>query len=78
MKALSCPKCGGPVYVLETRYLKTTTAIRRSRKCDMCGYKYTTYELSAEKYEKYIESIRKLDKIELLVDALREVMKDDD
>lgn len=63
MKSLVCPKCGGSVYVLETRYLKTTTAIRRRRCCDRCSYKYNTYELDDETYNKLSNNSKKMDKV---------------
>lgn len=74
MKVLTCPKCGGNVYVLETRYLKTTTAVRRRRGCEKCGYKYNTYELDDETYKKLEGVSKKMDKIRTtLSSVLREV-----
>ena len=38
-----CSKCGEQMKVVDSR--PTTGAVRRMRKCKVCGHKCTTYEL---------------------------------
>ena len=46
----NCSQCGSlAVFILETR--NTATARRRRKRCDRCGHRETTYEISQEEYK---------------------------
>ena len=42
---MKCPKCNGMTTVLETRDMYSDVVNKRRRKCNTCGYKYSTYEI---------------------------------
>ena len=42
---MKCPKCGRPTSVVETREAFKGTASRRSRVCEACNNKFSTYEV---------------------------------
>jgi hypothetical protein len=45
-----CPQCKQPgLRVIESR--KSTLSTRRRKKCDYCGYKITTHEVTADFFE---------------------------
>lgn len=52
MNGIDCPECGGGTVVVDTR--ETNVSImgskvisrRRRRDCDICGVRFTTYEIS--------------------------------
>jgi hypothetical protein len=60
-EAPACPQCGEQAYfVVESR--KAQGIQRRRRCCKTCGYRATTYEISATDYEllkkaRYVETI---------------------
>jgi len=42
---MRCPACGnGDTKVVDSRTVQNSDAIRRRRKCDSCGHRFTTYE----------------------------------
>ena len=42
---MRCPACGnGDTKVVDSRTAQNADAIRRRRKCDTCGHRFTTYE----------------------------------
>lgn len=41
-----CSECGGASGVTDSRPISGT--VRRRRKCDVCGHKWTTFEFSRE------------------------------
>ena len=42
---MKCPKCNkGNTSVLDSRVIQDDTVIRRRRECDMCGFRFTTFE----------------------------------
>lgn len=43
-----CVKCGS----IDSRNHEVGNARRRRHQCNNCGYRYTTYEVPAEEYEK--------------------------
>jgi hypothetical protein len=46
----TCPKCGAPgLRVTENR--KTKASIRRRKRCEVCGHRVTTHEISQEMFE---------------------------
>jgi transcription elongation factor Elf1 len=46
----ACPECDRlKLFVLETR--ASGAATRRRRACSACGYRFTTYEITADKYK---------------------------
>ena len=45
----NCPECGSlAVFILETR--NAGTAKRRRKRCDRCGHRETTYEITQQEY----------------------------
>lgn len=45
---MKCPKCGSETYIYNSRSAYGGTNRRRSRKCEKCGHRFTTYETIAE------------------------------
>ncbi|MDI3318113.1 MAG: transcriptional regulator NrdR [Bacillota bacterium] len=41
---MNCPFCGGPTRVVDSRPSDDGAAIRRRRRCERCGQRFTTYE----------------------------------
>ncbi len=41
---MTCEACHGTTTVIDSRSQRST--IRRRRKCDKCGFRFTTYEIS--------------------------------
>lgn len=41
---LLCPKCGKKSEVIDSRLNVDYNAVRRRRRCKICGYRFTTYE----------------------------------
>ena len=78
----NCPLCGGSSGVLESRdkgLIAGMHARRRRRNCNVCGEKFTTYELSKTSFlsmysiVKEVEAImekQKLEKIRESIDGL--------
>ena len=54
---MECPKCGSRMSVSDSR--SSEYGIRRRRKCNACGYKLTTYEITATQKAKYERSERR-------------------
>lgn len=53
--AIRCPQCGGiKSYVYDSRNHTRRNARRRRLQCVGCSYRYTTYEILAEEYEKML------------------------
>lgn len=49
---MNCPKCNSVrLRVLDSRPT-IGNEVRRRRKCELCGYRFTTYELTAVKRAK--------------------------
>lgn len=63
---MNCPKCKARAYIIDTRSSPTK---RRRYKCNNCGERFTTYEISKEEYKELLR-YRKggifLDKEELI------------
>ena len=56
---LPCPSCGGlKSYVIDVRSRKDGQARRRRQECSSCKFRYTTYEVRAEEYEKVTETLK--------------------
>ena len=46
----TCPKCGSPgLRVTENR--KTNDSIRRRKRCEVCGHRVTTHEITKETFQ---------------------------
>lgn len=61
-----CPKCGhNSTGVIDTRGSKIYPGerIRRRRMCNSCGYRFTTFEISADDYNSYMEMKNKSEEI---------------
>ena len=43
---LRCPNCDevGQMLVLDSRAVRSTNSVRRRRRCDACGHRFTTHE----------------------------------
>lgn len=54
-----CPKCGNnKLYVLESRpasETKSSSGLRRRKKCSICDWRSTTYEIDAARFRALIE-----------------------
>lgn len=49
-----CAACGGQrVRVIDSRH--TREHIRRRRHCELCGHRWSTYEIPAERYAQLLE-----------------------
>jgi transcriptional repressor NrdR len=54
---LACPTCGGHrLAVIDTRKTNGHGAIRRRRKCEACGYRYSTIEISEAVFKSLVKS----------------------
>lgn len=49
--SMGCPQCPGGTHVIDSRYNKTEATYRRRRRCDRCGYRFTTYEITEERLQ---------------------------
>ena len=59
---MNCPKCGAgfrKIKVIDSR--PAEMEIRRRRKCGSCGYRWTTYEMTAVQKAKYEKGERWID-----------------
>ena len=64
-----CPTCGATkVYVIESR--KTSSATRRRKQCAACGWRTTTYEVDASKYQRLLQLEKVATAIRPLLDEL--------
>ena len=54
MTSQFCPKCGTRAEVIDCRFKEKTGATKRRRKCNECGYKYSTHEVDEEMYKRLI------------------------
>lgn len=52
-----CPKCGGSTSVKDSRPTERGDTVRR-RKCDDCGYRYSTYEMLFGPHERSREVVQ--------------------
>ena len=50
---MKCPKCCGKVRTVETRPKPDNTNYRR-KKCEVCGYRFSTVELTATDFAKQV------------------------
>jgi len=50
---MKCPKCGGRIRTFDSRPRPDNTVWRRKR-CDACGYRFTTVELTTVELAKQI------------------------
>ena len=48
---MNCPKCKARAYIIDTRNGMTK---RRRYKCDNCGERFTTYEISKDEYKELL------------------------
>ena len=61
-----CPQCNqSGLRVIESR--KSSDATRRRKKCECCGYRFTTYEVSADFYNKAQENQLLVSKLHALL-----------
>ena len=65
-----CPKCSERAFTVEESRTagRLKTYLRRRRKlCKYCGYKTTTYEITADEYQEYLNNKK-------LIDGLRNTL----
>mgnify|MGYP004506507947 CR=1 FL=1 len=63
-----CPKCGSSqIFVTNSRHKNSINAIRRRRKCNSCGYVWSTLEQTVEQ-----------DKLSILAHQLKAICKEID
>ena len=43
---MPCPVCGTNTNVIDSRLRETVSSIRRRRRCDECGHRFSTFEIS--------------------------------
>lgn len=61
-----CPKCGsGSTWVVSSKIHKLHNYKWRRRECQVCGHRFTTYEV--ENTKELWDAVRKLDKIQEIV-----------
>lgn len=61
-----CPECGKPaVRVLESK--KASHGQRRRKHCEACGYRFTTYEVSADFYNEAQQNMILVSKLHALL-----------
>lgn len=66
---MMCPICGSDNNSVKDSRMNGDGIVRRRRACE-CGIRFTTYELTAEEYEK-------MKRLEELAIKLKEVIDDD-
>lgn len=71
-----CPHCGAnKLYVIESKpaseKTKSSSGLRRRRKCSACNYRSTTYEIDAARFRALIEIEKEMAK---LVSAIQPLM----
>lgn len=55
--ALACPACGRHrLAVIDSRKSNGHGAVRRRRKCEDCGYRYSTIEISEAVFKSLVKS----------------------
>lgn len=53
MAEIQCPHCNGlDAFTVDSRYCLDTQARRRRYECSRCEQRFSTYEITAEEYEK--------------------------
>ena len=74
-----CPKCGSSsIYVTDSR--KDCGRIRRRKKCNMCDFRFTTYEVPAiefVKIQKTLHLIAELQSVGSVFDEIKGLTDDD-
>ena len=64
-----CPSCGASnVYVLESR--RASNGTRRRKKCSSCGWRATTYEIDASRFQRLLDMERVITTLQPLLDSL--------
>lgn len=58
---MKCPECKcGHVFTIDSRAHEKGNSIRRRRKCDECGYRWSTYELPKAMMDFYESQLQRL------------------
>lgn len=80
-----CGKCGGTSSVTDSRPVHST--VRRRRKCESCGFKWTTFEMgsdltrsmhnAARLLDSMIQQGRELGKVLSVLDEFKQLTHDD-
>ena len=64
-----CPSCGASnVYVIESR--RSSNGTRRRKKCSSCGWRATTYEIDASRFQRLLDMERVITTLQPLLDSL--------
>lgn len=64
---MDCPNCNRPTYIYTCKHDRDKTFMRRNRKCKICGWHVTTFELQ----ENFLEDIAGKDEVQLLRDEIQ-------
>lgn len=70
--SVQCPKCNGESKVIDSR--DEESARRRRRQCDKCSYRYTTYEIHADEYNRIRRLRVSVAQIEPVITTLQSIM----
>jgi transcriptional regulator NrdR family protein len=71
---LSCPQCGCTrSIVFDTNMREGGAARRRRNQCKQCEFRYTTYEVLAEEYEKMLTMRVDAQEFESVISQLRAI-----
>ena len=63
------PSCGASnVYVIESR--RSSNGTRRRKKCSSCGWRATTYEIDASRFQRLLDMERVITTLQPLLDSL--------
>lgn len=58
---MKCPECkGNQVSTIDSRALDKGNSVRRRKKCEDCGYRWSTYELPKSMFDFYEEQMKRL------------------
>lgn len=52
---MTCPRCGGNTKINDSRH-NDEESVKRRRECLACGYRFSTFEIDADLYEKIIKT----------------------
>jgi len=64
---MDCPNCNKPTFIYNCRHDMNKTFMKRNRKCKICGWHVTTFELQ----ENLIEDLAGMDAVQNLRDEIQ-------
>lgn len=70
MDIAKCNKCGSEqIFVIDSR--RKQGSVYRRKKCQNCGERFTTYEVTQENFEAYLDFLNKVSGISLMLDEIK-------